>query len=225
VPEYPLYDITPFSTLDYPQHLAAIFWFAGCNMRCDYCYNRDIVFSKGTLRCTEALAFLKERIGLLDAVVLSGGEATLYNELIPFAKAIKALGFKIKLDTNGTQPHVILALLEASLIDFVSLDYKAPPSKFETTTHHKNFDAFNESLMLLINSDLDFEVRTTVHTDMLDENDINMIIEDLHVKNYRGTYYIQNFLYDENTIGKLKQPLKPLDTSKLKSLLHVKFRN
>ena len=194
-------------------------------MRCDYCYNSDIVFSKGTLSSNDALLFLKGRIGLLDAVVLSGGEATLYSELIPFAKAIKELGFKIKLDTNGTNPDVISKLLEASLVDFISLDYKAPPSKFEAITHHKNFDAFNESLMLLINTNLDFEVRTTVHTDLLDENDINVIIEDLHVKGYQGTYYIQNFLYDENTIGKLKQPLKQLDTSKLKPLLHVKFRN
>jgi pyruvate formate lyase activating enzyme len=194
-------------------------------MRCDFCYNRDIVFSQGRLSCDDALTFLKGRIGLLDSVVLSGGEATQYGGLADFAKAIKKFGFKIKLDTNGTHPDVIATLLEASLIDFISLDYKAPSSKFETITHHKNFDTFNESLMLLIHSKLDFEVRTTVHTDLLDEDDINMIIKDLHVKGYQGTYYIQNFLYDENTIGKITPQTRELDLSKLSSILKVELRN
>ncbi len=221
----PLYDITPFSTLDYPDHLAAIFWFGGCNMRCDYCYNRDIVFGKGHISTKEALEFLKQRKGLLDAVVLSGGEATLYDGIISFAQQIKTLGFKIKLDTNGAIPKVIKKLLEKSLIDFISLDYKAPEEKFTNITHHKEFKAFNETLQLLIDSDLPFEIRTTVHADLLGENDINSIIEDLHVKGYKGTYYIQNFLYDENTIGKLKPPKKHFDRSKISPLLHVEFRN
>jgi pyruvate formate lyase activating enzyme len=221
----PIYDITPFSILDYREHLSAIFWFAGCNMRCDYCYNADIVFGKGTISTDEALNFLKSRIGLLDAVVLSGGEATLFKELIPFAQQIKAMGFKIKLDTNGTSPAVIQALTDQKLIDFISLDYKAPEAKFQDLTHHQHFEVFNQTLLQLIDSAFPFEARTTVHRDLLDENDINAIIEDLHAKGYKGTYYIQNFLYDDNTIAKLKAPLKCLEKKLLSPLLHVEFRN
>ena len=95
---------------------------------------------------------------------------------------------------------MIQILLQKRLVDFISLDYKAPETKFTTVTHHKEFELFNKSLKLLINSDISFEVRTTVHTNILDENDVNHIIEDLHVKGYKGNYYIQNFLYDDNTI-------------------------
>ncbi|HFQ61604.1 MAG TPA: 4Fe-4S cluster-binding domain-containing protein, partial [Epsilonproteobacteria bacterium] len=106
----PIYDITKFTHLDYPDHLACIIWFAGCNMRCDYCYNKDIVFAKnGTYSLNDALAFLETRRSLLDGVVLSGGEASL-QELIPFCKAIKKLGFSIKLDTNGTNPELVKEL-------------------------------------------------------------------------------------------------------------------
>ena len=194
-------------------------------MRCAYCYNRDVVFGKGHISTEEALAFLKRRVGLLDAVVLSGGEATLYDGIITFAQQIQTLGFKIKLDTNGTAPKVIETLLENSLIDFISLDYKAPETKFTDITHHKEFKSFCDTLALLINSNLPFEVRTTVHADLLDEHDINCIIEDLHVKGYSGVYYIQNFLYDDNTIGKLEPPKKHFDRSKISPLLHVEFRN
>ncbi|MEA2110732.1 MAG: anaerobic ribonucleoside-triphosphate reductase activating protein [Campylobacterota bacterium] len=224
-PKKPLYDITPFSTLDYPDHLAAIFWFAGCNMRCDYCYNANIVFSKGSLSADDALTFLKQRTGLLDAVVLSGGEATLFENIIELAQQIKELGFKIKLDTNGTAPKVVETLLKKELIDYIALDYKAPKQKFSTITHNQQFTFFNYTLELLINSETPFEVRTTLHSDLLNECDINSIIEDLYAKGYRNSYYIQNFLYDENTIGKLSTPTKGFDKNRLNSLLHVEFRN
>ena len=107
MPPKPLYDITPFTTLDYPEHLAAIFWFARGNMRCTYCYNRDIVFGEGERSEDEAIAFLKSRTGMLEAVVLSGGEATLYGGLPAFCARIRAEGFKIKLDTNGLNPTMV----------------------------------------------------------------------------------------------------------------------
>jgi pyruvate formate lyase activating enzyme len=106
-----IYDITKFTHLDYPDHLAAIIWFSGCNMRCDYCYNKEIVFAKsGSITLREALDFLRSRRGLLDGVVLSGGEATAY-ELLPFTQAIKEMGFSIKLDTNGTNFNNLKKLL------------------------------------------------------------------------------------------------------------------
>ncbi|MGE3613975.1 MAG: anaerobic ribonucleoside-triphosphate reductase activating protein, partial [Sulfurimonas sp.] len=125
-----IYDLTTFTHVDYPDHLSCIVWFSGCNMRCDYCYNKDIVFAKdGKYSYDDILDFLKTRVGLLEAVVLSGGEATSH-ELLPFCREIKKLGFKIKLDTNGTNFSTIKELLDANLLDYVALDYKAPKDKF-----------------------------------------------------------------------------------------------
>ena len=103
----PIENITPFSLLDFQDLCACIIWFTGCNMRCSYCYNPEIVFGKGKYNFEEAIQFLQKRINLLDGVVLSGGECTLHKELIPFVKEIKNLGFKIKIDTNGTYPSKI----------------------------------------------------------------------------------------------------------------------
>ena len=146
----PIYDITPFSLLDYPEHLSCIVWFSGCNMRCSYCYNPDIVFSQGSICIDSLLNFLQQRKGKLEAVVLSGGEATQYTGLIELCCSIKALGFKIKLDTNGTNTNMLTKLIELKLIDYVALDYKAPKEKFYQITKNKNFDTFLKSLTFLL---------------------------------------------------------------------------
>ena len=118
----PIYSITKFTTLDFPNHLASIFWFAKCNMACPYCYNPQIVREAGTLSEEEALNFLKTRQGRLEGVVLSGGECTLYPRLEQFCEAIKALGYKIKIDTNGSNPDCLKALISKSLIVAISED-------------------------------------------------------------------------------------------------------
>ncbi len=220
----PVYDITPFSALDYPDHLSAIIWFAGCNMRCTYCYNGDIVFSKGKRSLEEALAFLQKRTGLLEGVVLSGGEATAFDGLGAFCRSIKALGFKIKLDTNGTHPRMIKALIGENLLDYIALDYKAPREKFYAITQNRNFSHFEETLELLLKADVRFEVRTTLHSDLLDEADINAIVKDLERRGYSGTYYIQNFVNDVETIGKISNPKKHFDKSMISAGLTVEYR-
>jgi len=220
----PIYDITPFSALDYPYHLSAIIWFAGCNMRCSYCYNGDIVFSKGRRSLDEALEFLQRRVGLLDGVVLSGGEATMFSELSEFCRKIKALGFKIKLDTNGTNPQMIKTLIDEEMLDYVALDYKAPAEKFSAITKNQNFSSFEESLELLLKTDIDFEVRTTLHSDLLHEEDINAIASDLEKRGYDGTYYIQDFVQDVGTIGEIENPKTNFDRSSVSSTLAVEYR-
>jgi len=220
----PVYDITPFSLLDYPRYPSAIIWFAGCNMQCQYCYNPEIVFSKGKKSIEETLNFLKCRQGLLEGVVLSGGEATEYHGLQEFCKSIKALGYKIKLDTNGINTKVIKDLLEANLVDFIALDYKAPRSKFYTITKNRKFEHFQNTLDLLLTSNSDFEVRTTLHTDLLDVDDINLIIDDLAQREYAGTYYIQEFKTGVKTIDNLPKPLMDFATDKLSKALHVSVR-
>ncbi len=220
----PIYDITPFSALDYPEHLSAIIWFAGCNMRCSYCYNGDIVFSEGKQSLDEVLAFLQGRVGLLEGVVLSGGEATLFSGLAEFCRKIKALGFKIKLDTNGTNPQVIKALLNEELLDYVALDYKAPIPKFYEITKNRNFSYFEESLELLLKADIDIEVRTTLHSDLLNEHDISYIANDLEVRGYEGIYYVQEFVRDVATIGEISNPEASFKREKVLSNIEIEYR-
>jgi len=224
MPHKPLYDITPFTALDYPDHLATIFWFAKCNIRCVYCYNRDIVFGEGKISEEEALAFLDSRVGLLEGVVLSGGEATLYNDLVAFCKKIKQLKFKIKLDTNGLKPETVQELVENKLVDYIALDYKAPKEKYFEITKDKHFDSFSKTLNFLIQKQFPFEVRTTVHSDLLRVEEINRIIKDLFKRGYRGTYYLQPFVFTENTIGKVKEEKTPFDASRLANELEVVWR-
>ncbi len=193
-------------------------------MRCSYCYNGDIVFSTGKRPLDDVLTFLQKRVGLLDGVVLSGGEATMFSGLSEFCRKIKILGFEIKLDTNGTYPHKIRELIDEGLIDYVALDYKAPKQKFSAITHHKDFSYFEESLELLLKAEIDFEVRTTLHSDLLDENDINTIAHDLEKRGYEGTYYIQEFVKDVETIGDISNPENSFDRSKVSSQLTVEYR-
>ena len=219
-----VYDLTPFSHLDYTNHLSCIVWFVGCNMRCDYCYNKDIVFSKnGTLSLDEIILFLEKRVGLLDALILSGGEVT-NHELVPFCRKVKKLGFKIKLDTNGVNYDCIKELIELDLLDFIALDYKAPSYKFKQITHNKEFEKFEKTLNYLIVSKTDFEVRTTLHNDLLDKNDINFIINDLVKKGYKSTYFLQEFLDTQNNIANLSDSNRSFDKSSIIDKLDVVYR-
>lgn len=219
-----IYDITPFSHLDYPEKLSCIVWFIGCNMRCAYCYNGDIVEAKsGKYSFEQLLEFLDTRKGLLDAVVLSGGEV-LIHDIRTLCEEIKSRGFCIKIDTNGTNPQSLQNLTQTQLVDYVALDYKSPHSKFNEVTASKQFDLFAQSLEILIKSPIQYEVRTTVHTDLLDEEDINCIIDDLVNKGYDKTYFIQEFFDTSSTIGNLSVPSRVLDKSKIATKLKIQYR-
>ena len=209
-----LYDITPFTLLDFPDHPAAIFWFAGCNLRCQYCYNPHIVYGNASIDEEDALNFLKKRKGLLEGVVLSGGEATLYSNLLEFCKKIRLLGFHIKLDTNGMKPDILKSLLDANLLDYVAIDYKATDFKFQTISGHRNYKSFYQSLSLLNNSAVPFEIRTTYNPDLLTIDDIALMKQNLDSLDYKGKYYIQLYKYT-STIGGLSAPIQPFETEKL----------
>ncbi len=222
----PIKFITPFTTVDYPEHLACIVWFSGCNMRCQYCYNVDIVLEHGEISTNELMTFLKKRVGLLDGVVLSGGECTLYGGLNELCEQIKDLGYKIKLDTNGSNPKTLKNLCENDLIDFAALDFKAPLEKFKfiTNAHERLYGSFLESLEILVSLDFPFETRTTVHEGLLDEGDISAMSEILHEKKYKNNFYLQYFLEVPN-LGDLKNPNRHLDISKIQSQIPLKLRN
>jgi len=220
-----IYDYTSFTHLDYPNHLACIVWFSGCNMRCDYCYNKDIVFAKdGKYSYNDILIFLESRKNLLDAVVLSGGEATTH-DLLEFCKDIKLMGYKIKLDTNGTNYDLSKKLIDLELLDYIALDYKAPKSKFTQITHSNKYEDFSRTLNMLIDYNFDFEARTTLHNDLLDINDINEIIIDLDHRGYKKTYFIQDFLNTGTNIANINSPVNSFDKTLLLDKLSIEFRN
>lgn len=222
----PIYSITPFTLLDYPDKTACILWFAGCNMRCVYCYNSDVVLGKGRLNLEDVLRFLKKRKGLLDAVVFSGGECTLHTDIIMLAQSVKNLGLLVKIDTNGTRPDVLRELIIYGLVDYVALDFKAPQSKYKKITGINSFESFSQCVRLLNESRIKFEIRTTLHTGYMDSKDILWMCNYLSVSGYKGTFYIQYFRKGESTFHTIKKhiPVNPA----LKSMIFpvpVEFRN
>lgn len=226
----PIYSVTPFTMLDFPDQTACIIWFTGCNMRCGYCHNPQIVKGKGRGTVEDVMKFLHKRQGLLDGVVLSGGEASSYPALGKFIQDVKNLGYAVKLDTNGLRPDIIREFLELGLLDYVALDYKAPSHKFKKVTGVDKFEKFSETLNLLCNqSRIPFEVRTTVHTGLMNETDIIGIIDDLEHREYSGTYSIQNFCADNNrpTLGFLPPQAQILDIRAIpkSKYFNIKFRN
>lgn len=220
-----IYSLTPFTLLDYPHKTACIVWFAGCNMRCLYCYNPDIVLGKGKMDCDSILSFLKTRKGLLDGVVLSGGECTLSKNIIPFIKEIKKMGFAVKIDTNGSNPKILNSLIHDQLIDYVALDYKSLPHTFNKITQSGLFSPFEESLKLLIQSNIQFEIRTTYHSSLISESDFIKMIEYLETQNFEGNYYVQHFMNNVPTLSKLNDSHKEIRLKNYSvSKINVVFR-
>lgn len=226
----PIYSVTPFTMLDFPRHTACIVWFSGCNMRCPYCHNPQIVKSKGRGDVGQVMDFLKRRQGLLDGVVLSGGEASAYPGLPAFIRRVKDMGYAVKLDTNGLRPDIIRSHLDAGFLDYVALDYKAPPEKFKRVTGTDKYDLFSQTLDLLCTQKkVEFEVRTTVHTALMDEEDVSNIILDLEQRGYAGMLAVQNFTHSDErpTLGFMKAQDRLLDIHKLHvpQSFEVIFRN
>jgi len=226
----PIFSVTPFTMLDFPDRTACIVWFSGCNMRCGYCHNPQIVKGKGRGTVEEVMAFLHKRQPLLDGVVLSGGEASAYPGLPDFIKKVKKLGYDVKLDTNGLRPDIIEDFLKQDFLDYIALDYKAPPEKFKKVTGVDKWSFFNQTLDLLCaQNKVPFEVRTTVHTGLMNEDDVNLIINDLDHRGYKQDYFVQNFCSDNErpTLGMLPDQNRVLDIDSLQKpkSFQMQFRN
>lgn len=224
----PIYDLTPFTLLDYPDHTACIIWFAGCNFRCPYCHNPDMISGKnGMMEVEEILSFLEKRRGKLDGVVFSGGEATSYPGILELSQTIKGMGFKVKLDTNGSRPDVLRQIIDERMFDYIALDYKAPDCKFESICGFKRQNLFKDALKLICRAQgTSVEIRTTVHTDLLSEDDIVQMMGTLSDYGYGGTYYVQNYR-DTETLGNLPSQARVLDITTLPEAVGFKteFRN
>jgi len=222
----PICNITPFTLLDYPNKSACILWYAGCNMRCLYCYNPEIVLGKGAITFSETISFLKKRKGLLDAVVFSGGECLIHKNIVEQIKEVKALGFLVKIDTNGSNSKVVKQLLDNNLIDYVALDFKALKPNYNAITKSNLFDEFEETLDLLLVCSIPFEVRTTYHSELISDADLNQMMHFLELKKYKGNYYIQHFQNNIETLGNLI-PSSKINSSKIENSQNIRvvFRN
>lgn len=152
------------SFVDYPGKLAAVVFTVGCNLHCYYCHNHRFIGSDSppSMEPEEVLAWLEQRQGMLDAVVVSGGEPTMQRGLMPFLCDVKRMGFAVKLDTNGTSPEVLRTVLESKLANYVAMDIKAPASRYNDLTGRGDVVRnVGESIRILLAGRVDYEFRTT----------------------------------------------------------------
>lgn len=165
------------SLIDFPERLAAVLFTGGCNFRCPMCHNAALVLQPQALPnipATTLWDFLERRRGQLEGLVITGGEPTLDAALPAFLRQARALGYALKLDTNGSCPEVLAALLEAQLLDFIAMDVKAPPEKYPLLVGLPALELapLHESMRLIRESGLPYEFRTTVVPGLLDAEDI-----------------------------------------------------
>jgi pyruvate formate lyase activating enzyme len=164
------------SLIDYPGKIGAVVFTQGCNFRCPYCHNPELVNStlfREPIPEENILAFLKTRRGKLDAVTVTGGEPTLQQGLSSFLQKIKELGFLVKIDTNGSFPAMIGILLQKGLVDYFAMDIKGPLNKYEILTRMKvKMSDIKESISLITGSGVPHEFRTTLVASLLTGKDI-----------------------------------------------------
>ncbi|MBN1662845.1 MAG: anaerobic ribonucleoside-triphosphate reductase activating protein [Deltaproteobacteria bacterium] len=183
------------SLIDYPGMISAVVFTQGCNFRCGYCHNPELVDPRlyvEALSEDELFAFLEKRRGKIDAVVITGGEPTIQRDLLPFIQHIKELGYLIKIDTNGSLPEMLNRLVELEMIDYIAMDIKGPFEKYTSVTGRRiDIAKIRQSIKLIMSSGIPYEFRTTVVKSLLSPSDIHEIA--LLIKNAR-LYYLQQFI-------------------------------
>ena len=220
-----IHGLNKLTLLDYPGHMACLIFTGACNYRCPFCHNASLVLnpnSQPALSEEEIFAFLQSRKGILEGVCISGGEPTLQADLPEFIRKIRAMGFHVKLDTNGSRPGILKGLLDEGLLDYVSMDIKNTPEKYLTTIGipaettsgctpagncHSNksisgfdnliTDSVRQSAELLMQSGVPYEFRTTVVKELHSKEDLLTIGKWL---NGAKAYYLQSFR-DSETLG------------------------
>ena len=188
--------------LDYPEHVACTIFTSGCNFRCPFCHNASLVTRKDEhyIDESEVLSFLKKRVGILDAVCISGGEPLLQSDIKEFIKKIKDMGYLVKLDTNGSFPKILKELVNEKLIDYVAMDIKNSKEKYAKTVglNNINMDIIKESVDFLKEEKIPYEFRTTVVKEFHNYQDFEKISKWL-----KGNekYYLQGFVDSGDLIG------------------------
>ncbi len=190
------------SLLDYDKHIASSLFVAGCDFICPYCHNKSLVLhpeKAPKIAWDSILSYFQKRKGMIEGICISGGEPTLMPDLLPKIKALKELGYEIKLDTNGSRPKVLKEVIDSHLIDYVAMDIKNSPSRYGETIGIPSFspEPVEESVNLLLKGDIDFEFRTTLMEEYHDEKAMKEIREWI-----KGAprYFLQRYIDNENCI-------------------------
>ena len=194
--------------LDYPGKVACTVFLQGCNFRCPFCHNSDLLGGNGPegLTAAQLLAFLEKRKGILDGVGITGGEPTLQPDLEELIRRIKKLGYAVKLDTNGSRPEVLKALVEADLLDYVAMDIKNCPEKYPLTAGMKpeTLAAVAESAAFLLTGKVDYEFRTTVAEELHSRQDMEAIgrwLESLLPEHKSKRFFLQCYVDRESVLS------------------------
>jgi pyruvate formate lyase activating enzyme len=186
--------IEKFTLIDYPGKIACMVYTIGCNFRCPYCHNPELIDETTDVHISERelYDFLKYRKGMLDGVVITGGEPTMHDDLPRVMREIKDRGFLVKLDSNGTNPVMLRDAIRDKIVDYIAMDIKSPLSKYGATVARPvDADAIRESIDLLMHSPVDYEFRTTVVKSMLTPEHIEQIGREIQGAK---TYVLQKFI-------------------------------
>lgn len=200
--EVKLFGLQKLTLLDYPQKMASTVFTGGCNFRCPFCQNADLVFlpeNTSQIPTNDILSFLKKRRNILEGICITGGEPLLNSGLEFFLSLIKDMGYKIKLDTNGSFPERLKELVDKKLIDYVAMDVKNSPARYAETIGIQLFDMkpIQESICYLLENHVPYEFRTTVVKEFHTETDLLTIA---HMLKGARAYYLQNFEDSERVI-------------------------
>jgi len=214
--------LLPLSLVEYPGKTVAVVHTGGCNFRCPFCYNRDLVLNPDSLPSIsedEVLKLLKRRRRWLDGLAITGGEPTVHADLPKFIERVKALGFLVSLETNGTDPEMLEDLIGRGLVDYVALDVKAPLTwelyrKVAGIGDEAKFKKVLRSIELLKRAGVNYEFRTTFVPELLSAEDVITIARQL-----KGAkrYALQQFI-PRTTVDKKFEQLKPAGREELKSI-------
>lgn len=190
--------------LDYPGKVACTVFTGGCNLRCPFCHNASLVLDHNhdtLVSEEECLSFLRKRRGILDGVCITGGEPLIQADIADFLYLVKDLGYKIKLDTNGCFPQHLKELVDSGFIDYVAMDIKSSPSRYEKAVGIEGFDfsEIQKSVDFLLSDQVDYEFRTTVVNGLHDES---VLKDTAAVIAGAKRYYLQNFVDSGDLIGK-----------------------
>ena len=190
--------IQRFSLIDYPSKTSCIIFTQGCNFRCHFCHNPELIemdASGDRIMQKPFFDFLKERKGKLDAVVITGGEPTLQRDLTGFIRHIKEIGYLVKIDTNGTNPILIKSLIDQNLIDSIAMDIKAPWHRYSEVAgieaDNDLLQAIEDSIEIIIKSNIDYEFRTTTVRELLS---VEAILEIASLIRGAERYVLQRFV-------------------------------
>lgn len=213
--------IEKLTLVDYPNKVACIVFTKGCNFRCPWCHNSSLVLSKNIdiIPFDDILSFLKKRRGIIDAVVISGGEPTLNNDIIDKIRIIKGLGYLIKLDTNGTNPGLVKELAKKKLIDYVAMDIKNSLEMYPNTiglTNYKKEEVL-ETISFLKENNVDYEFRTTLIKEF---HSLTSILKIEEMLSGSKKLFLQKFIDSDNCIitNKFHEVTKD-DALKFKTIL------